>query len=364
MPPLRNALRWTLLATILSLAACTAGLPASVREDLAAREGRSVAATVNGHPILLAESELGLLDAYVAAELLRQEAERRDLPSVTDLVDAELGRTLRSPTLRELRDQFRDHRALYAGRSFKAARKDVERDWLAARRGEARDALVARLAERGDVVVYDRRPAHAAAQTAVAQPAPAPPVPAAGGPREDAPPRLGAPTLGPGSAPITLVVFGDYTCRFCKRAAETVSRLVRVWPADLRVVYRYYPRDGVTGAVEAAHASACAEEQDLFWPMHDHLYAHSGDLAIEDVRALARKLRGLDRKRFDDCLDTRRMAWRVETDIEAGAAAGVRALPTFFLNGRIIEGAASPARFRDEIEAALETLAPLSDSRR
>ena len=66
----------------------------------------------------------------------------------------------------------------------------------------------------------------------------------------------------------------------------------------------------------------------------------------------ARRL-GLDVPRFTECLDAARLQEDVMADQSEGRAAGVRATPTFFVNGQKIEGALPIEEFRDAVRRAL-----------
>ncbi len=71
-------------------------------------------------------------------------------------------------------------------------------------------------------------------------------------------PVEGAPTRGPADALVTVVEYSDFLCGFCRRAAATLAELERLYPGDIRVVYRHSlldPEDG-TRAAEASAAAA------------------------------------------------------------------------------------------------------------
>jgi len=58
--------------------------------------------------------------------------------------------------------------------------------------------------------------------------------------------------------------------------------------------------------------------------------------------------------RFAACLDARRFAPAVETDVEQARAIGIRGTPTFIVNGRLVAGALSVEEFRRLIDEALK----------
>ena len=52
-----------------------------------------------------------------------------------------------------------------------------------------------------------------------------------------------APARGPADALITIVELSDFTCAFCGRAQATLAELERLYPGQLRMVYRHNPLD-------------------------------------------------------------------------------------------------------------------------
>jgi protein-disulfide isomerase len=70
------------------------------------------------------------------------------------------------------------------------------------------------------------------------------------------------------------------------------------------------------------------------------------------LRGYARRLR-LDPESFAQCFDTARFQDAVLADQREGREAGVRATPTFFINGRKIEGALPIETFREAVQQAL-----------
>src|SRR5262245_49612605 len=57
--------------------------------------------------------------------------------------------------------------------------------------------------------------------------------------RAEVPPN--APQRGPDDALVTIVMFSDYQCPFCKRAEPTISRILNEHRNDVRVVWRDNP---------------------------------------------------------------------------------------------------------------------------
>src|SRR5258707_15871881 len=78
--------------------------------------------------------------------------------------------------------------------------------------------------------------------------------------------------LGPESATVTLVAYGDYECPHC-RQLHPVAREMMKRTEGLRLVYRHFPISKVHPyAVRAAEAAEAAGAQGRFWEMNDLLF--------------------------------------------------------------------------------------------
>src|SRR3954464_7721996 len=105
--------------------------------------------------------------------------------------------------------------------------------------------------------------------------------------------------LGPATAPITLLEFGDYECPDCGNAYPVIKRLIGEMGARLRFVFRNFPLSNVhPHASVAAQAAEAAAAQGKFWEMHDLLYENQKNLANMEMTRLALRL-GLEPSRFD-----------------------------------------------------------------
>jgi protein-disulfide isomerase/uncharacterized membrane protein len=152
---------------------------------------------------------------------------------------------------------------------------------------------------------------------------------------------------GPENARLRLVEFSDFECPHCRRAHVTLKDLLSRYAGEVRFVFRHFPlsnecNDAVEGpghryACAAAVASECAGEQGQFEAYANLVFARQEDLGPAAFRKIAEEV-GLDLPRFERCIGSPEAAARVRADIEDGKRAGVRSTPTFFLNGRKVEG--------------------------
>jgi protein-disulfide isomerase len=160
------------------------------------------------------------------------------------------------------------------------------------------------------------------------------------------------PAKGPANAPVTIVEFSDFECPFCSRGKETVEKVLSAYPGKIRLVFRDYPLPFHSKAKKAAEAALCADEQGKFWEMHDRLFSDQSKLGVDDLKASAKAL-SLDTAKFDSCLDSGKLASKVDENMSAGEKAGVNGTPAFFINGRLLSGAQPLEKFKEVIDEEL-----------
>jgi protein-disulfide isomerase len=144
--------------------------------------------------------------------------------------------------------------------------------------------------------------------------------------------------LGPSSAPVTLVEYGDFQCSHCGQAHYELQELAKEAGDRFRLVFRHFPMTQIhPNAQRAAEASEVAAAQGQFWPMHDTLFEKQDALDDHDLVMYAHEL-GLDVMRFRMELLEGRYTPRVREDFLSGVRSGVNGTPTFFINGRRHDG--------------------------
>jgi protein-disulfide isomerase len=162
----------------------------------------------------------------------------------------------------------------------------------------------------------------------------------------------GHPFVGGKDAVVTIVEFSDYQCPYCRAAEPTVKAVRDKYGDKVKFVYMDFPLGMHAHALDAANAAQCAGDQDKYWQYHDALFADQSKLDPASLKATAAKV-GLDTKKFDTCFDSQKKVAGIRQEQAEGGAAGVSATPTFFVNGREIEGAESPSVFDNLIDGEL-----------
>lgn len=151
--------------------------------------------------------------------------------------------------------------------------------------------------------------------------------------------------LGPANAAVTILVFWDHACSWCRAFAEPL-RLARTrYPEHVAVIMKHFVVLDHGPATDMALASECAAEQGAFEAFHEVAArnpqlsaAKGGWLAVGDSVGLT------DSARYGSCVESAAHAARVESDYDDGSRLGVQVTPTFFINGEIHEGSVSYPR--------------------
>jgi len=101
------------------------------------------------------------------------------------------------------------------------------------------------------------------------------------------------PVRGPKDALVTLVVFSDFQCPFCKRVEDTLKQVATTYGNDVRMVWKDNPLPFHPRAKPAAALARYAYKQKGdkgFWDAHDAIFASNPKLEDEDLKGIAEKL--------------------------------------------------------------------------
>ena len=151
-------------------------------------------------------------------------------------------------------------------------------------------------------------------------------------------------SAGPPEAPARVDVYSDFQCPYCALAAvEVIAPLMAQDVAEgrMRIVFHNFAFLGAESRW-AAQAAVCAAVQGRFWPFHDRLFSQLkgkdvGTFRPERLVEMARE-EGLQVDAFRSCLQQPSVGTLVEASYREGVRRGVQGTPTFFVNGRMVEG--------------------------
>jgi protein-disulfide isomerase len=169
----------------------------------------------------------------------------------------------------------------------------------------------------------------------------------AGGDKNTAPKNFSGPkaidandhVAGSPDAPITLVVFTDLECPFCKRFDATTKQMMDDYgkQGKVRLVFRHFPLDSLhTKARTEAEATECATDQggnDAFWKFADKIFEitpSNNGLDLTQLPKIAADL-GLNKTKFEKCLADKTFAAKVQADADDAVASGAQGTPYYVI---------------------------------
>lgn len=161
--------------------------------------------------------------------------------------------------------------------------------------------------------------------------------------------------FGDKNAKVKLVEFTDFECPYCASFfSETLPQIEQEYGDKIAYYLRHFPLYSIhANAENASLASECAKEQGKFREMHDLIFQNQRKISANDLKSYAVKL-GLKIDQFNTCFDSQKYKDNVDRDAKLGGQIGVGATPTFFLNGRLINGAQPFSVFQRAIEEELK----------
>jgi uncharacterized membrane protein len=155
---------------------------------------------------------------------------------------------------------------------------------------------------------------------------------------------------------LTVVEFIDFECPFCRRLHDRLAAALAQADQPVRVVRKMVPLTAHANALPAAIAWCGADALGKGDAMADALIrAPVHQLTREGCEKIATEL-GLDLESFRAaCADPKTRA-RIEGDLAAARAAGVKVLPTVFIGGTMFAGAsATDAELLTAVKAPAST---------
>jgi protein-disulfide isomerase len=173
------------------------------------------------------------------------------------------------------------------------------------------------------------------------------------------PGALGDLTLGSPTAKVTVVEYASMTCSHCAHFSKDVWPQIKKKYVDTNKIYfvfREFPLDNLAAA--ASMLARCAGGDKVF-PLIEVLFEKQGDWAFVEGNPVPKmfeiaKQAGFTQESFDKCLKDQKLL----DDLTAGRTRasdvfGVSSTPTFFINGKRLEGPPVMATFDKAIEPLL-----------
>jgi len=170
----------------------------------------------------------------------------------------------------------------------------------------------------------------------------------------------GEPARGPADAKVTIVEYSDFQCPFCSRGYQILEEQVMPEYKDkVKFYFKNLPLKSIHPWAEgAAIAARCAEQQsgEGFWSLYHALFKNQRDINQDNLKEKVTQFAKdahLDEAKFTQCFDTKASQADIDRDVEEATAVGANSTPTFFINGRRLEGAQPFENFKAIIDQEL-----------
>lgn len=157
-----------------------------------------------------------------------------------------------------------------------------------------------------------------------------------------------SPRLGAKNPKLTLVLFTDYNCPYCKQFDPQLTRLLKAYPDDLGLVLKLLPFKGQTSA-KAAQYSLTLWQQDpaRFLSLHDKLMSKQGMLTEADINKALAATGNTELKPAAKATEELRNSLRI------GTLLGVQGTPATLIGNQLVPGAISYEELEQLVQAEL-----------
>lgn len=163
-------------------------------------------------------------------------------------------------------------------------------------------------------------------------------------------------TQGAADAPVTIVEVSDFGCSHCRNFHEqTFAPLTQAYVETGQVRWITLPFALRAETLPATNAAMCANEQGAYFAYGEQLFAQQ-DTPLAFTQAgfvQAAEALSLEMTSFNQCLESGRYDNIVRANNQAANGVGVSGTPSFFINGRKLEGAHPFSTFQQHIDSAL-----------
>lgn len=151
--------------------------------------------------------------------------------------------------------------------------------------------------------------------------------------------QLGGLVRGPVEAKLTVVVFSDFQCPFCRTFARVLTQLEERHPGQVRLIFHNFPISQIhPSAFSAALGAVCAHRAGKFSSYHDAVFESQDSIGLLSWGQVALRVGIADSTAFLRCMDTDLARQQVLADSTLGASVGLNWTPTVFVNGWAFSG--------------------------
>ncbi|MGL5030993.1 MAG: DsbA family protein [Aeromonas sp.] len=160
-----------------------------------------------------------------------------------------------------------------------------------------------------------------------------------------------SPRLGAKNPKLTLVLFTDYNCPYCKQFDPQLTKLLKAHPNDVGLVIKLLPFKGQTSA-KAAQYSLTLWQQDpaRFLALHDKLMSKQGMLTETDLNKALAATGNTTLKPDAKASEELRNSLRI------GTLLGVQGTPATLIGNQLVPGSISYEELEQRVQTELAKL--------
>ena len=166
--------------------------------------------------------------------------------------------------------------------------------------------------------------------------------------------------IGNKDAKVKIFLFSDHQCPFCAKFFDEIVNTSKSFGDKVVLVYKDFPLEFHSQAMNAAMAGECAKDQGKFWEMSKRLYNTQkqwGNLKDDKAKGFFKqqaKRLGLDMEKFDGCLENGEHKDAIEKSKKEAEAFGITGTPSVFINNQFVPGVVPAGKLKEMIQAEID----------
>ncbi len=153
------------------------------------------------------------------------------------------------------------------------------------------------------------------------------------------------PVFGNTGAKIKMVLFSDFECPHCRRAAFNLHTALKPLQDKIQLHFKHFPLDASCNpalkyqlhafACRLAQVGVCLNAKNQFWDYHDYVFLkmQKEDFSEPLSEAIRHVISEAD---YSQCMKKEKNSPVIAKDIRTGLDIGVNATPSLFINGRFV----------------------------
>lgn len=167
------------------------------------------------------------------------------------------------------------------------------------------------------------------------------------------------PVKGGKKAEVTVVEFSDFQCPFCRKGSAVIDEVVNDYKGRVNLIFKHMPLSFHKEARPAAQFTIAVKKiygDEKFFKVSAILFERQNDWKSEHLvkfESYAKELK-LDWKKIRAEMEKPETDLVINEDLSEAARNGIRGVPAFFINGKMVTGVKSKESFKTVIDKLLK----------